>query len=81
VQEQRQAVFLRYTAAQRMHPMSGGFDRMRVDSAADYADMRRATFDIDLAPLPNSLSLSGKDEALNRRIKLPRAVPIEIRAV
>lgn len=57
------------------HPMSGGVDRLQVDSAADYAALRRATCDIDLAPLPDSLSLSDKEEALNRRIKLPRATP------
>ena len=72
--EQRQAVFHRLQAAQRVHPMSGGFDRLRLDTAADYAALRRTTFDIDLAPLPDSLYLSGKDEALNRRVKIPRAV-------
>jgi hypothetical protein len=74
--EQRQAVFHRLQAAQRVHPMSGGFDRLRVDKAADYAALRRATFDIDLAPLPDSLMLSAKEEALNSRIKLPRSVPL-----
>jgi len=68
IQEQRQAVFHRYTAAQRIHPMSGGFDRLRVDTAADYAALRRAAYDIDLAPLPDSLSLSASDDALNRRL-------------
>ncbi len=67
-EEQRMAIYHRYTAAQRTHPMSGGVDRLRVDTAADYAALRRAVYDIDLAPLPDSLSLSGKDEALNRRI-------------
>ncbi len=67
-EEQRIAIYHRYTAAQRTHPMSGGVDRLRVDTAADYAALRRAVYDIDLAPLPDSLSLSAKDEALNRRI-------------
>ncbi len=75
VQEQRQAVFHRLHAAQRVHPMSGGFDRLRVDCAVDYAALRRATYDIDLAPLPDSLVLSAKEEALNSRIKLPRSAP------
>ncbi len=66
-EELRIAVYYRYTAAQRMHPMSGGVDRLRVDSAADYAALRRTVYDIDLAPLPDSLWLSAQDEALNRR--------------
>lgn len=73
--EQRQAVFHRVQAAQRVHPMSGGFDRLRVDNAADYAALRRATYDIEFAPLPDSLLLSAKEEALNSRIKLPRSLP------
>ncbi len=71
--EQRQAVFHRLQAAQRVHPMSGGFERIRLDSAADYAGLRRSIHDIELAPLPDSLVLSNKDEALNRRIKIAHA--------
>lgn len=75
IAEQRQAVYYRCIAAQRMHPMAGGVDQLRLDSAADYAALRRAVYDIDLAPLPDSLSLSAGEEALNRRIKLPRSAP------
>jgi pyruvate-formate lyase-activating enzyme len=75
--EQRMAVYYRLQAAQRTHPMSGGYDRLRVDSAADYAALRRAAYDIDLAPLPNSLSLSAKDEALNRRLDWRVQRPVE----
>ena len=57
--------------------MSGGVDRLRLDSATDYAALRRAAFDIDLVPLPDSLSLSGKDEALNRRIDWRVQHPVE----
>ncbi len=71
-EEQRMAVYHRYTAAQRTHPMSGGVTRVWLDNAADFAGLRRATFDIDLVPLPNSLSLSGREAALNNRIKLRR---------
>ena len=53
--------------------MAGGVGRVRRDRAADYAALRRARFDCDLAPLPRSLSLSAADEALNRRAKLPIA--------
>ena len=63
----RFAVFCRYTAGHRKHPMSGGIDPIQVDTAADYFALRRAVYDIDLAPLPDSLTLTAKDEALNRR--------------
>lgn len=39
------------------HPMSGGTLRVRRDRATDYAAARKAVFDIDLAPLPNSLKV------------------------
>lgn len=74
-EEQRQAIYHRYTAAQRMHPMAGGVDPIRVDSAADYAALRRKTYDIDLAPLPDSLVLSASDEALNRQADWRAKVP------
>ncbi len=65
--DQRFAVFCRYTAAHRKHPMAGGIDPTRIDRAADYAELRRSVYDIDLAPLPDSLQLSAYDEALNRQ--------------
>jgi radical SAM superfamily enzyme YgiQ (UPF0313 family) len=61
----RQAIYHRYIAAQRIHPMSGGVDRLYVDNAADYSALRRAVYDIDIAPLPDSLRLSPRDELLN----------------
>jgi radical SAM superfamily enzyme YgiQ (UPF0313 family) len=54
----------------RTHPMAGGFGRVRLDSAADYAALRRRVFDVDLAPLPGRLALSPMDEEINRRAKL-----------
>jgi hypothetical protein len=65
-EDQRIAIFNRFTASQRMHPMAGGIDRLRIDAAADYAELRRSAYDIDLAPLPDSLRLSVQDETLNR---------------
>jgi hypothetical protein len=69
------AVFSRYTAASRMHPMSGGVDRLRIDNVSDYISLRRQIYDIDLAPLPDNLVLSSHDENLNRqatwRVKRP----------
>jgi len=47
--------------------MAGGYDRIRVDALPDYVALRRETYDINFAPLPESLRLSVEDEALNRR--------------
>lgn len=56
--------------------MGGGIDRIRIDNVADYGVLRRAVFDIDLAPLPDNLPLSAHDEALNRQANW-RAKPPE----
>ena len=66
-EDRRGAIFSRYVAAQRMHPMSGGIDRIIVDKAADYSALRRSTYGVDLAPLPESLALSTRDEEWNRQ--------------
>jgi radical SAM superfamily enzyme YgiQ (UPF0313 family) len=71
------AVFNRYMAAARMHPMAGGIDPHRLDSAADYAVLRRAVFNIELAPLPGSLTLSAHDDTLNRRANWRKIRPVE----
>lgn len=71
------AIFNRYTAAARMHPMAGGIDLLRLDTAAEYAALRRTVYDIDLAPLPDSLLLSAHDEALNRRADWRKVHPAE----
>jgi radical SAM superfamily enzyme YgiQ (UPF0313 family) len=63
-------LFSRFSAWQKMHPMAGGVSRVRLDSAADYRELRLKQFDIDLAPLPKSLELSKADAELNRRVKL-----------
>ena len=55
------------------HPMAGGVGRVRLDGAADYAELRRAVFGIDTAPLPRSLALSHVDLESNRRPHGPRA--------
>jgi len=60
------AIFNRYMAQQRKHPMSGGVDLVRVDRDSDYLGLRRSTFGIELAPLPDSLTLSEADERFNR---------------
>jgi hypothetical protein len=65
--DRRGAIFSRYMAAQKLHPMSGGIDRVEVDYATDYALLRRRMYGIDLVPLPENLALAARDEALNRR--------------
>lgn len=67
-EEQRIAIFSRYMASQKMHPMSGGIDPVRVDSSADYLHLRRERYGIETASLPESLRLSSSDETLNRRV-------------
>lgn len=63
----RFAVFCRYTAAHRKHPMAGGIEQLQIDGAKDYAELRRVVYDLDLVPLPDSLGLSANDEELNRK--------------
>ena len=63
----RIAVFSRYMASQKKHPMSGGIDPIRIDALADYLPLRKERYDIEMAPLPVSLGLSAPEEALNRR--------------
>lgn len=48
-------LFSRFSAGRRVHPMSGGVGRVRLDAAADYADFRKTRYGIDRAPLPVSL--------------------------
>jgi radical SAM superfamily enzyme YgiQ (UPF0313 family) len=76
-EDRRLAIFKRFTVSQRLHPMAGGVDRVRVDCATQYAALRRATYGIELAPLPDNLPLSVHDEALNRRADWrARRIPI-----
>ena len=65
-----QPLFSRLSAGRRTHPMSGGIGRVRLDSDSDYRELRRDRFDVDLVPLPKSLTLSKADEELNRRAKI-----------
>jgi radical SAM superfamily enzyme YgiQ (UPF0313 family) len=66
-EDRRIAIFSRYMASQRKHPMSGGIEPLRLDGQADFLALRRQRYGIELAPLPASLRLSVDDEALNRR--------------
>ncbi len=53
-------------AWRRMHPMSGGIGRVRLDGVGDYLSLRKATFDVELAPLPSSLHLPAVESQLNQ---------------
>jgi hypothetical protein len=48
--------------------MSGGVDRLRIDGINEYIGLRRGIYDVNLAPLPSSLSLSANEKAMNRKI-------------
>jgi Radical SAM superfamily len=63
-------LFSRFSAAKRLHPMSGGISRVRLDSVSVYLGLREQRFGFKLAPLPRSLQLSKPDAELNRRVKL-----------
>ena len=49
------SVLSRYAVARGMHPMAGGMGRVALDGDGDYAGLRRATYDLDVVPLPRSL--------------------------
>jgi hypothetical protein len=68
-EDRRFAIFSRYMAAQKMHPMSGGIAPVRVDSHGDYLRLRTERYGVEMAALPESLRLSREDETLNRRAR------------
>jgi hypothetical protein len=65
-----QPLFNRYAAGKRMHPLSGGISRVRLDSFADYRELRKKQYALEYVPLPKSLTLSKADSELNRKAKL-----------
>jgi len=69
--EQRNlAVFNYLTAKQRMHPNAGGLKKTDVDTVQEYMDYRKTQYGFELVPLPDSLELSKRDEAINKKAKL-----------
>jgi hypothetical protein len=58
------AAFARFAASRRMHPMTGGFCRIKLDMADDYLPQRRRIFGIARLKLPASLSLSRTTNSL-----------------
>jgi len=69
--EQRNlAVFNYLSAKERQHPNAGGLRRTKVDTVDEYIGYRIRQYGFEWVPLPDSLSLSATDEALNRQAKL-----------
>ncbi|MFC1681259.1 B12-binding domain-containing radical SAM protein [Pseudomonadota bacterium] len=68
----RLAIFNRFTAENRLHPMAGGIGRVCLDRVEDYSYYRRKFFNIDTVPMPVSLKLSAKDRELNNTAKLTK---------
>lgn len=64
-------LFTRMSVAAGHHPMAGGVGRVTQDRAADYAELRRRTFGIDLAPLPARRDVDPAELAANRAIREP----------
>ncbi len=60
----------RLAAWNHTHPMAGGTVRVRLDRVEDYLALRRSVFGLELAPLPESLTLSKADQEINRKAKL-----------
>lgn len=60
------ALAFRHFAKSGMHPMSGGTGRSYLDSADDFISLRVRYYDIEYAPLPDSLTLSSIDNLFNK---------------
>jgi hypothetical protein len=58
------AAFARFAVNRGMHPMAGGFSRVKVDEAGDYLPMRKRVFGVDQLGLPSSLSLPHEMDRL-----------------
>ena len=67
-------IFSRYAAWRQMHPLGGGVGRVVIDSASDYADLRKKYFgqvldENDLFPLPRKREISTQEKQLNQELK------------
>ena len=65
------SLFNRFCAWRQTHPMSGGIMRILRDRATDLIALRKATFGIELAPLPRSLQLSAAKSQPNQVLAVP----------
>jgi hypothetical protein len=61
------ALFVRFCAWRRTHPMSGGIRRVRRDGVRDFLSLRKEAFGFELAPLPESLRLPDANSPPPRR--------------
>jgi len=68
------ATLSRFLASKNIHPMSGGVKKLAIDRLTDYIELRKASFGVEMAPLPNSLRLSPEDEMSNKKIEWKRKV-------
>lgn len=64
------SAFNRYNTWRNHHPMTGGIRRIKLDSAREFLNLRRETYDIEQAPLPQNLQLPEIDQRLNRLVNL-----------
>ncbi len=62
-EDKRIAIFSRFMAGQRRHPMAGGIDSVRLDHQISYASLRLGRYGVERAPLPDSLHLTNEHEA------------------
>ncbi len=67
------AAFARFAAVRGMHPMAGGFGRVRRDRVEDYLALRRKVFGIGQLSLPASLSLPHAADRLLYQDGVPSA--------
>ena len=62
--------FNRMWAASRIHPMSGGIARKRIDNACELKDLRIEAFGFEHAPLPLNLELGAEEAAANKYVNI-----------
>jgi len=67
--------FNRLWAANRIHPMSGGVGRLKIDNARELKDLRMRTYGFEHAPLPRNLDLGSVEEKANKSHRNWRSLP------
>jgi hypothetical protein len=63
-------MFNRMWASAKIHPMSGGVGRKRIDNASSLLDLRLSTFGFKHADLPRNLDLGAAEEAANKYLNV-----------
>lgn len=72
------AFFHRFCAANKTHPMSGGFGKTKVDHVDEYLNLRRRMYGFELAPLPENLELPEADIKTLHNYKQQELVTIAV---